>query len=495
MLPLIQARRPKRFQALHRLAFDFFRARAESDPTDSASAAEAIYHGLWLQEPLPLLEGLWRGRPAFTPRIDPDEFEAGTLANVYVRAKAKDRLKPQEIAALPREVALEWLATRKDDLLSDRRLDESVAAIRAAAGEKYAALDKAGDVAAVVARLLYRDGLWGEARDLIGRHVQPRDVGDDLAALGKRPRAGALLSLVRTWATIAGKAGTSYDELVSILPVATAPIFRDRLVQVELLSYVALGLQRNGRTAPPGQDLSHLIGIAAREVSIDQWSRAVRILRLATLTDRENVRGLLALYLSLSDRPPCDPEIVPVVERIFSNVLGPENSAVIPELLRARTESQKASDEVDRLWRHAMPALLQAARDRTDLAFDFRTLVAFQHFDWINPLGNALTRALKADKNDVIRKRLDERKLLRPWPPRASLRRPDGYTIVRWAVDRGRLLHLAQALPDLAPFFPKVLGSSSAGRIYPQRVFGIADALIHWHRTIVQVIGSPGDRR
>ena len=63
MLPLIRARRPKRFKLLNKLAYDYFSARALKDPKDLTAAGEAIYHGLWLDEPLETLNSFWRDSP------------------------------------------------------------------------------------------------------------------------------------------------------------------------------------------------------------------------------------------------------------------------------------------------------------------------------------------------------------------------------------------------------------------------------------------------
>ena len=74
MLPLIRARRPNRFKMLHHLAFDHFSSLVKANPSERASAAEALYHGLWLGQELEELDRLWSRDPAFDPRIDAEEF-------------------------------------------------------------------------------------------------------------------------------------------------------------------------------------------------------------------------------------------------------------------------------------------------------------------------------------------------------------------------------------------------------------------------------------
>ncbi|HEY9432484.1 MAG TPA: ATP-binding protein, partial [Blastocatellia bacterium] len=203
MLPLIRARRPKQFEALNRLAFDYFSAKAERDEKDLVSAAEAVYHGLWLNEPLSKLNRLWRNSPIFDPRIDPEEFDEGGPANIFLRAKARAALTSNEVSGLPRGVALDWLDTRNADLLEDHRIEEAIGAIRTAAGDSYEALDDRIGTAAVLARLLYRTGSWNDAVQLALRHLKP--VYDaKLEKLSGTDEKEALLSLLRTWATIVG---------------------------------------------------------------------------------------------------------------------------------------------------------------------------------------------------------------------------------------------------------------------------------------------------
>jgi hypothetical protein len=476
MLPLIRARRPKRFQALHRLAFDFFRTL-----DDPASAAEAIYHGLWLGEPLTALDRLWRGGSTFDPRLDPDELEAGSPASIYVRAKAKDRLQPREVAVLPREIAVGWLSDRRADLLTERRLNDALDAVRAAAGRGYEALDDRLDVAALTARLLCRAGCWVDSGTVIGRFLHP-GAANDLAALGEREAA---VSLARTWATLAAKGGAPVEELISLLLVQR--FLSDPLSRVELLAHVAAGLMQRDPQNPQLKDLRAAVGDAARGVDRSLWSQEARILRLAALTGSGPMGDLLSLSLSASEQPPCDPELAPVIERVFSLLGRQPTGRQLVDLFETRDSSQEAASTLDELWRNEKRTLAQAVRDRPDLTADVRTLLAFQHFDWIRPFENSLARALDQDGNGQIRPALAEHGLLQPWPPQASSsqRRADGYAVVQWAFDRGRLLHLARALAPLGPNPPE--------SERPQTIFGLSAALLRWHETMIRFAGLPAD--
>lgn|GEM_PF-3546171 len=469
MLPLIQARRPKRFQALHRLAYDFFRLI-----DDHASAAEAIYHGLWLGEPLQALDRLWRSGTSFDPRLDPDEFAAGGPANVYVRAKAKDRLLPQEVALLPREIAIGWLYDRRADLLAERRLNDALDAVRAAAGSGYEALDDHLDVAALTARLLCRAGFWGEAGAVVSRFL-PRSRSSDLTA-------GAALSLTRTWATLAAKGGIAVDELISIPPLLQ--LLTEPLSRVEVLAHLAAGWLSGDPRNPQLKDLRAAVGDTARRIDHDLWSQEARILRLAALTGSGPMGDLLAMALSAGEASPCDPELAPVIEGAFAKIGRQPTGKLIVDLLKTRDKSQEVASTLDELWRREKGTLAQAVRSLPDLTADVRTVLVYQHFDWIRPLENALARALDQD-GDRLRSALAGLGLLQPWPPQSSpsQRKPDGYAVVQWALDRGRLLHLARALATLGP--PETER--------PQTIFGLSAALLRWHQTMLSFAGLPAD--
>jgi hypothetical protein len=500
MLPLIQARRPRRFAALHRLAFDYFGGRAEEDPRDHASAGEAIYHGLWLGEPLAELDDLWRDDPAFDPRLDADEFEAGTPGYVYVRARLGDRLQAREIGLLPRAAALAWLSARSEKLLAERKIDEAVDAIRVAAGHDYEGLDRDPGTAAVVARLLFRAGLWRDAAALAARHLRP--VGErDLASVVQRATArslpnasrrdAALVSLARTRGTLAGKAGAPPFELEEGLEVGRA--MADPLLRVESLAHVELG-------APglhPG--LSSEIREAARAVAPDRWPSATRILRLAVLTADGDVRDLLAAYFALGRPLPRDPALRPHLARIFGALgegrrFSNSEAAIVGEALEGDDEKQgpDALGALAEVWRQWMPEVLDAVRARPELTPAFRMLVAYDHSDWTQVLGNAMARLMRHDRRKEIPDLLVRTKVVEP---RASRRtQGDGVSIVRAAFEQGKLLALAEAVPKLAvhaSHSPEDASTGDPGDVrYPQNAVGIASALLRWHRKIVEGLGA-----
>ena len=492
MLPLIRARRPKQFEALNRLAFDYFSAKAELDEKDLVSAAEAVYHGLWLNEPLSKLNRLWRNSPIFDPRIDPEEFDEGGLANIFVRAKARAALTSNEVSRLPREVALDWLDTRSADLLEDHRIEGAIRAIHTAAGDSYEALDDRIGTAAVLARLLYRAGSWNDAVQLALRYLDP-SYDAKLEKLSDTDEKAALLSLLRTWATIVGKSGGPPQAIHQIAMSASS--VRDPMVRVELSAYALIAsLKYNDYwQIHPNVWLKSAIRGLAPAISLTHWIGERQVMRLAILTGGRDALKLLEFWVESSDRVPRDIEVFAIsdlLKQIFRQ--GPAGSEVIDivEGLHLRQREQ-ALNKLDELWRREKATVLESLRTRDDLKTGFYMLVAFDHADWVRPLGNALARALKQEYGEALAAWLNGEKFLAG--KGANGRRHDGIAIVRSALTNGRLLELASALER---WNETILKKETGGMrsAYPQDVFSISHALSRWHSTIVESFVPPHRR-
>jgi hypothetical protein len=496
MLPLIRVRRPKRFEALNRLAFDYFRARAGSD---GAAAAEAVYHGLWLNEPLNKLNQLWRDGPGFLPRMDPDEFDSGSPANIFVRAKARAPLAADEILGLPREVALDWLDKRAERMLEERRIEDAIQAIRRAAGDNYEALDERVGTAAVLARLLYRAGLWDDAAWLAARHIDRANyqelAGSYVEAGGPQGEGegaylDALLSLTRTWVTIVCKGGGSELEIERACAIAYAPL--EPLARVEIAAHALIQLAQLGwhRGGHP-DELKMVILNSISSIKRPVWKREQRVLRLAMLSGGL-LPELLEVWVESRERVPRDTPVIAIndlLEHVFGE--GPSAAGVKGIVLEsAQRPKSKSLDKLDDFWRRKKAIVLDAVRTRADLRPKFWPLVAYEHSDWVRPLGNALTRALKENYGED----------LGPWLGREGYRvgkgnrrqQRDGIGVVQSAADDGRLLELANALGTWEVSSSKGQEGVEARSHYPQDVFTIGRALLRWHTTIVEVLQSPG---
>jgi DNA-directed RNA polymerase specialized sigma24 family protein/DnaJ-domain-containing protein 1 len=434
MLPLIHVHRPRGFARIHRLAYDHFRVQALADRADTISAAEAIYHGLWLRKPYEDLETLWPKGAAFDPRIDPREFPEESKENVYLRAKKRAPLTPAEIAQLPSPIAAEWLVARGDALLSQQRLEPAVAEIRAAGGEQCAAFDAFPDVAAIAARVLYRAGLWSEAASLLRRH---------LARSFATPRREASVSILRLWATLLAKTGAEPEQLARLLPfVAT---LGDPMVRVEILAHITLGLEDSRERRSLSDVARGMVIDEALRIRQSTWRRELRILRLVLATRCRGAERLARTYLSECDRLAHDPKVLGIIGR-----------------WRGQPFEER---DFDRIVVNERPLLLKGMRFE-----DVPQIAGSDHSDWIVPFGNALTRDF-----DRYRRAID--KALRGFAPadvaphvQRAVKTHDGNSLLEVVVERG-MLRIAQEIRASAPH-----------GTYPQSAAQMADVLLRWHR-------------
>src|ERR1019366_5298528 len=262
---------------------------------------------------------LWRDSSVFDPRIDADEFDEDSPARAFVLAKAGKDLSTANIAMLPREVALDWADVRLASLLGDRLLVEAMPGIRAACGERYAGLDDRIVTAAVVVRLLYRAGSWDEADQLAWRHLSTPDAGE-VQGDTPTPRGSALLSLLRTWATIRGKSGGKPE-----LEARMAEFIRsqaDALSRAEGAAHAAFGLAQSGGARETVEYCKMMVRDAAAQVSRDGWKDAPRTLRLVVLTGARTPE-FLEMWVESRERLPFDLEI-PAIGDLIAATLGVE---------------------------------------------------------------------------------------------------------------------------------------------------------------------------
>lgn len=499
MLPLIRARRPKRFRLLNQLAFDYFSKRALENPQDLTACGEAIYHGLWLDQPLETLNNFWCDSQAFRPRIDPADFDDASLAQIYVRAKARSPLTANEVAQLPSAVALEWLEAHCADLLDEHRVDDAIQAIRAAAGSDYAGLDDRTGTAAVLARLLYRAGLWQDAIDLALRHIKAASedefVGPDETPSNpeKSARQEALLSLIRTVATVVGKSRGSVEALEKLSKHVGA--IRDPMIRVEIAAHIIVGCSQHGNNL-----LSLRKEVAERvlipsvpAINPDRWAKDKKVLRLAILCDDDDVKGdgakafpeLLPLWIAASERVPRDVDQT-LLSYLFSQIFKEGPVALEVEEILTALKSQKtrrgAMNRLDELWRKEKSTIQMAVRSRADLKPLMRGVVAADNSDWVRPFGNSLTRALKQDS--VLATSLEKAHFRISSTKRDREADADGIAAVQYAMDDGRLLRLAESVVRWNE--KNKSGSTTETPTYPQDVFAISGALMHWHVSLNQ---------
>jgi hypothetical protein len=480
MLPLIRARRPRRFEELHRTAFRYFSSLAEANPKDYRSAAEAIYHGLWINEPLEQLDRLWPHAPRFDPRIDAEEFPEGSSQNIFVRVKTGNPLTSREFSVLPREFALQWAGARSLTLLNRQRLEEAdLAVLREVTGELFEGMDDRVNDAGALARLLYRYGLWDDAVHLVERQFRRRSFADQDLSEGE-------ISLIRVALTVAAKSGGEGSSTVERL-VEVGTRVHEPLLQIELSAHAFIYWIRTRRDLRPSA--RELADRATIGISRKRWLRERRILRLAILVGAGNPRDLLSLYLDTMDRLPCEPEVLFADQKPawLTYVANAPELETIGSRFREGSR-REALEGLEVFWRRAKPALIKSLEQEDFPIADMRRLVAFDHSDWIRCLGNALTRAASGNEAKYVISQLIESRFVEP---RRSIRL-SGLEIVRSAADEGRLLKFAQTVREWG-YNVQSQESLSVYQpsSYPNDLYKLGEALTRWHEALLEILSPP----
>ncbi|HEU5137873.1 MAG TPA: ATP-binding protein [Steroidobacteraceae bacterium] len=471
MLPLIRANSRKRFDLLHRLAFDHLRKEASQD--DDA-CAEAIYHGLWINESLELVDSLWLHLDA-DPRIDPEEFPPDSLAAIYLRARNRERLELHEVKQLPRGIAMRWVVSFGHQFLLSELPNDELAIIRAACGGNLMLLREWPEASAVVAQLLFRAGFWRDAR----YHIQ------DLANVRLQPTTQS--ALMRITVNMAATAGGHPDDLGK--PDRFLLGIPDPDVAAELIAYCFLG---RGRAQTPGEGAVWQ-PVADKATGASPFAkRSQHGVRLALLAAASPVPGdLAAAWVINCHRLPRDAGIGPPLVRIFDTLMkaGHENVASDARSVRGITGAEEFSrgalDDLDVIWHRHQRTIAESARTDAAMAWRIRAIAVFDHSEWHQLLGHALERALDAEGSMLIDVLRQNRFL-----GMSGNSRDTADAAVKTAVMTGRFLQLAYLLADpakaradaAAPLRPQ---EREEFRGYPQSVAGIAVALTGWHEYLL----------
>jgi hypothetical protein len=483
MLPLIRARSASQFDAVHQLAYHYFSECVRRDPKDLASAGEAVYHGLWCGVPLLEVDKLWPPLPTFDPRIDPDEFDPGSDANIYVRAKRARPLGAHEVRRLPAPLAVQWLEGCAGDLLKASRVGEAMAAVEAVLAAAPGALDRRPHTAAAVARIHYRSGQWQGAMDIARAHLEASRYTDVLPSAAQPPWADvdASVSLLRTATTIDARTGTNIE--LSELVLGVIDELSDPIVRTEILSQAVVASLRPGNRRPTETTgrLRERLTHVAHGVRPGDWQRELRVLRLGLLAGGRDLFDLLPVDVGSRERLSRDPSLAPTVLRVLE-ATGQTPPASL-EALASAVRDPALLDAVDAAWRTGKRAVAERlSRGDHALAEDLWVLIAYDHADWHTPLGNALQRDLAALDGGDLRRDLEAAGLT----PTGDHR--DGLAIVRAIGEGGRLLELSELLvyrPAGTDTVHALEGTRGPRPVYPQNAVALAAALLRWHEAIV----------
>src|SRR5262249_42005910 len=103
------------------------------------------------------------------------------------------------------------------------------------------------------------------------------------------------------------------------------------------------------------------------------------------------------------------------------------------------------------MWLEGRNLIVSSLRSQPMQQSLLKRIVAFNHHDWIRPLGNALSRSFEGERGRALRDALVGQSFLADLgSPPASL---DGLSICQWANARGRLLRLVATIDEFSEEF------------------------------------------
>lgn len=454
MLPLIRARSPQRFDQLHRLAFDYYCevASATRQP-DEAALAEAVYHGLWCGEPMERLDSLWTQAQVSNIRIDPEEFEPGSLPVLFLKARNREGLTGEEVSRLPPPIAQAWAIAFGEQFLEAADPGAAFQLILTATGQRLEVLCDNPALLAAGARLLYRAGAWQDSAALVTYFLEQLPF-----SIPRRSRT-IQVDLVRLLTHLNAKSGLGLSLPANIVFEAALEE-QASIAKVEVAAHLAI-TTRDGRSVA--------LDSAMDRCSRRDWLSSRRVLRLAILASRSQRPDLIALWVRSSER-------FPRFEQ--SKAWRAEHFGVhLAEQLSLNLGSLFEDDE--RSWRQRRADVAKRVEFDPALAAAVRYAMVFDHSDWQTVFGSALVRALT-----LSRDRVTEHLKKHGFVP--SRRAANGRGIVRMAVREGRLLDLAAALsvmPDDMPYsaLPLEWHVQPGGSSHPSSLASLARALLRWH--------------
>jgi uncharacterized protein (DUF2235 family) len=475
MLPLIRARRPMRYADMHRRAFAHFAEQLRQDQSDDRAAAEAIYHGLWSGQSLGQLHRWWRTDGRFNPRIDAEEFEAGSPANVFVQAKGLADLSGDEVRLIPPEVTLDWLAGRTELLLQvDRVNHETMSMVRAAAGENLEGLDDRPGLAATVARLLYRSGEWQDAVRLLSRILDRPAARVALSSPSEDNRESGYWSLLRTWVSIVSKSGRGPNTIEQY--AAAMEGTPDPLARAEFVVHRALAMARLDERSFAREHWRANILDALRQVPQEQWRVGMRTLRLAILLLGEQEEEWVLRYARAIDGLPRDRDLDATVEVMLG--------ASLRDWKRERFDAGKRIEgitfaEIDDLWQSVARErfVKSGAREKTA----FITMLVEDHREWVRPIGNALTRELAGVSGPELQAWLQRSGFAFGAMPGAD---EDGLSYAQTAYENGRFRELVLGLRSVGARHQQGFG----GQQRQPDVFQLANAFDECRETLLRIV-------
>ncbi len=459
MLPLIRAKTPRRFAHLHRVAYDYFRERAHQS---NALAAEAIYHGLWSGAPLEEIDRIWSGKVSLDARIDPEEFEPGSLPAIYLKSRNDEKLGANDVRQLPRRVAADWAGRFGERFLHAEQPWQDFELVRAAAGSQLQDAPPGGELEAIAARLLYRAGAWRDCRDLIWT------VADSWRMQTGSASEEARASTIRLAVHISAKAGQRPPTMDQI---AGSVDLMDPIARVEVHANLILAT-RYAAGEVEGKQARASLQSAIRSVPTESWSRTR--LRLAILASDKPDPRLIARWVSLTE------------DVSWFSEENQQRHEGLASALRVvlGVRGKGLIRNVKGLWEQRRGVISKEVQGSRYMAMAVCHLMVFDHTDWLAPFQNALRRGILGPSSDRAASALK----------RAGFKDFDSAQVVMRATLDGRAFALAERFRETDLEEPPSLLPGWQGRraedgmSYPNSLGSLSHALLHWHQFLLRTV-------
>lgn len=461
MLDLMRRDDRERFDNANMLAVKFFRERAHSS-TDMR--AETIYHLLLIRDERIIEEAESYWKPEVGTLLAGAVDDLTGLAQVYLKARLGRAVSLEELRKLPPKVASSLLVTSGSRLMQRRVVAELVPVL-----DDLQMLAYNPALTGVVCEAQYRSGRWQELRSWLGRHAMFEPLAPAFAALREGDfdtaraideAAGAPLrfclrlgardpTVIRSFLQFGlanwkvepaqAKAGDLFWDYAACVASADGIDVDVLMPQRRRILAVVGAMCKSGTKLPAAATTSG----ALRVLAFHETDSAHPILRaldfnafLSTVGGRE-----LQEFGRLFDA------VAPELQVSF-----PELVTDVRKLLKASSRFPGNAVIADPKFTGELATLVGqiAASGSEAAARCVLTMLAGTHPDWIEPAGNALTRAFSGEVPSKLGWWSSVDKFLANGGRQARSRQPlDGYAILSLANEAGSFVEALSAYAEI----------------------------------------------
>lgn len=415
MLALMRGKDRQSFDTANERALERFRAQAQQDET---SRAETIYHMLLgARVPLEEVDALWT--PSMARLLASAVDDLSEPAQSYLKAKLGHSVPVATLAAFSYPILTSLLTTSGPRLLRRLGAEGFLKLLDANPAAKAAP-----DLRGLRLEAVYRAGHWSRLRDA-GSGLMTRDkdieAAIDLLSRGKLGGLARLelptlrsLRFVLRWATRDSMADELFAEPVArffLEAGSPAAVMDIPEIAWDFATLMACGDRRGHRVSlePVMAQASDFARTATPLPDAAAGSDALRILsffetapdrpilkrvdldnHFAVISRRE-VEVFLDFFAPQSDEQWVNQFIVEVVSPKDYNDIVARGKRLMERLARLKGDYVIADVEITREFAAVVRGCIMAGPPR--VAKQASGLLACKHPDWLEPLGNALTRA------------------------------------------------------------------------------------------------------